>query len=325
MKTRLLSRYALSSCVAAAMLAGCGGSQPPIGASGAMAQTSAVAMHSGRGKSWMKQGSSSGDLIYAPGGCGGTCVVSYPDLELVGSLTASGEGVCADTQGNVFLTAGATVTEFAHGGTSPIAILSVDGNLSQGCSVDPLTNNLAVVYEGHDADIAIFANEQGKPAVYSSKVDAFYCGYDNRGNLFVDGISDGQPGFSELPTGSSQFTQVSIPYEVGLPGQVQWDGSHITYESVDQSRQISRLSISGSSATVVGITKFKAMRHRAYPSWIIGTSKVVVPYNIHGIRANVIGIWKYPEGGAPIQTIRKFPSYKKSTIDFTGVAFSVAP
>jgi hypothetical protein len=25
-----LSRYALSSCVAAAMLAGCGGSQPPI-------------------------------------------------------------------------------------------------------------------------------------------------------------------------------------------------------------------------------------------------------------------------------------------------------
>jgi hypothetical protein len=31
-------RHALISCVAAAMLAGCGGSQPPIGAPGAMQQ-----------------------------------------------------------------------------------------------------------------------------------------------------------------------------------------------------------------------------------------------------------------------------------------------
>ena len=33
-----LKRAALSSCVAAAMLAGCGGSQPPTGAPGAMPQ-----------------------------------------------------------------------------------------------------------------------------------------------------------------------------------------------------------------------------------------------------------------------------------------------
>ncbi len=33
-----VSRYALSSCVAAALLAGCGGSQSPIGAPGAMSQ-----------------------------------------------------------------------------------------------------------------------------------------------------------------------------------------------------------------------------------------------------------------------------------------------
>jgi hypothetical protein len=36
MKSLNLGRYALSSCVAAAMLAGCGGSQTPIGAPGAM-------------------------------------------------------------------------------------------------------------------------------------------------------------------------------------------------------------------------------------------------------------------------------------------------
>jgi hypothetical protein len=37
----------------AALLAGCGGSQPPIDAPGAMAQTSAIATHADRGKSWM--------------------------------------------------------------------------------------------------------------------------------------------------------------------------------------------------------------------------------------------------------------------------------
>ena len=42
MKSLGLSRYALTMGVAAAMLAGCGGSQPPIDAPGAMPQTSAL-------------------------------------------------------------------------------------------------------------------------------------------------------------------------------------------------------------------------------------------------------------------------------------------
>ena len=45
--------YALSIGVAAASLSGCGGSQPPIGAPGAMPQTSALATHAARGTSWM--------------------------------------------------------------------------------------------------------------------------------------------------------------------------------------------------------------------------------------------------------------------------------
>jgi hypothetical protein len=43
MKGLNLGRYALTSCVAAAMLAGCGGSQPPIAAPGAIPQSRAVA------------------------------------------------------------------------------------------------------------------------------------------------------------------------------------------------------------------------------------------------------------------------------------------
>ncbi|MGC9993631.1 MAG: choice-of-anchor tandem repeat GloVer-containing protein [Candidatus Cybelea sp.] len=44
-------RNTLSSCVAVAMLAGCGGSQPPIGVPGAIPQTSAIALYADRNAS----------------------------------------------------------------------------------------------------------------------------------------------------------------------------------------------------------------------------------------------------------------------------------
>ena len=79
-------RYALSSCVAAAMLAGCGGSQPPIGVLGAAPQTSAVARHADRGKSWMLPEAKSKDLLYVSTS-DSVYVFSYPKGTLVGTLT----------------------------------------------------------------------------------------------------------------------------------------------------------------------------------------------------------------------------------------------
>ncbi|MGB7016674.1 MAG: hypothetical protein WBD69_12090, partial [Candidatus Cybelea sp.] len=113
MTRREPSHVALSVCVASAMLAGCGGSQTPTGAPGATPQASAIATHADRGKSWMLPGASRAALLYAPVGCGGTCVISYPDLKLVGSLSTPGDGICSDSQGNIFLPSGATVTEYA--------------------------------------------------------------------------------------------------------------------------------------------------------------------------------------------------------------------
>jgi hypothetical protein len=64
MKSLDFSRRALLCCAAIAMLASCGGSPPPIGASGAMTQTTAIATHADRGKSWMLPGAKSEDLLY---------------------------------------------------------------------------------------------------------------------------------------------------------------------------------------------------------------------------------------------------------------------
>ena len=72
-----LNRYALAMGAASALLAGCGGSQPPIDGLGTMPQSRAVAGHGDRGRSW-RRNTSSGDLIYVTGPTQ-TYVISYVD------------------------------------------------------------------------------------------------------------------------------------------------------------------------------------------------------------------------------------------------------
>ena len=139
MKNLEFGRIILSSCVAAAMLAGCGGSQPPIGAPGAMPQASAPAAHADRGKSWMLPEATSEDLLYVGNSGGDVYAYSWPQFKLVGQLNGidnATEGLCVDKQGDVFVPAWTGsppkgyVYEFTHGGTEPIATLN-DGYASK--------------------------------------------------------------------------------------------------------------------------------------------------------------------------------------------------
>lgn len=61
-------RYLLGCFAAAAMLAACGGSQPPTGASDTIHQSRAIAAHDVRGGSWMLPEANSSDLVYTSDG-----------------------------------------------------------------------------------------------------------------------------------------------------------------------------------------------------------------------------------------------------------------
>ncbi len=303
--------------VAVLLLTGCGGSsQSQATIPQGQSSVREVRQHSK---------SASGDLVYATGGCGGTCVISYPALGYLGGLPGNGNAICSDTQGNIFISVGASVTEYAHGGSQPIATLSVPGTSPGGCSVDPKSNNLAVVFKGSGADIAVFSNEQGKPTLYDSGIDSKYCGYDNQSNLFVSGYSSGAYAVAKLSAGSGVSQTYILDKSVGTPGQVQWDGQYIAYQSEDQPAVISRLSFAGSRATIVSVVALKGIRHRQLASWLYN-GRVVVPYNDRGkTHTNIVGVWKYPKGGKIVGSIRKFNSYKKSEINFAGVTVSVQP
>lgn len=280
---------------------------------------------SGHGRSWMLREATTENLLYAVGGCNHTCVFSYPAGKLVGTLSNAGAAICADKNGNVFIPLDGTITEYAHGGTSPIATLNLPGSGARGYSVDPMTNSLAVLYNGSGNNVAIFPNEGGTPALYAAVLDAYYCGYDNSGNLFVNGWSGSNPGLAELPSGSASFFNISVSDSVGSPGQVQWDGKYITYEDTDQGDvKISRLSISGSAATIVGTSNLN-LHGTAAASWIFG-NHVIVPHparrNLR-TRNTVISFFKYPVGGSPSKNVKRYGTFKPIDTNFEGVTISV--
>lgn len=168
MKLWDVSRYALSSCAAFALLTGCGGSQPGIGAPGLMPRGLATLGQANRSGSWMVPEAKATDLLYATGGCAGTCVLSYPEGKFVGALAYAGYANCSDNNGNVFIPMQESVVELAHGGTSPIATYPLPYSPGVGCAVDPVSGDLAVV---NDVFVTVFAAGTGIPTTYNSLID----------------------------------------------------------------------------------------------------------------------------------------------------------
>lgn len=137
------TRLRSSVFLAATMLAGC--SALPAG--GSATPTS----HADRGRaSWMSPEAAGEDLLYVGGGgtYGYVHVYSYPQGKLVGKLTGLDlpYGECVDASGDVWIVTNFPnqAIEYAHGGTTPIATLSVPGSNAYGCAVDPASGNLAV-------------------------------------------------------------------------------------------------------------------------------------------------------------------------------------
>ena len=328
MRSTDLGRYALSSCVAAAMLAACGGSQPPIGAPGAMPQSRAIVTHASRGGSWMLPEAKTGDLLYLPGGCSGTCIVSYPAGQVVGHAGPGTYGACGDDKGNVFIADNDALDEYSHGATQPVNSFSLPGTV-RSCGVDSRTGNLAVAFytSSSQNNVAIFPDAQAPPEYYSApEVRTYNCGFDDKGDLFVTGYgSGGVAALAELPDGSETFSLINVaPSLDNFVAQVQWDGSYITLELVGPKKGVSleRITVSGSSATVVGVTKFKGVSREATQSWIQNGS-IFIPFGTRGDGpyTSKLGIWKYPRGGK-LET--KFQHLSAKNTSFTGVGFSPA-
>ena len=311
MKSLDFGRLALCSCVAVAVLSGCGASPPPIGPAGAMPQRRAIATHVKPGGSWMLPEAQGDDLLYASEESS-VLVFSYPALKLVGTLTgfSNPDGICVDEASNVWIVDAwpAKLVKYAHGGKTPIkTIVWKGGGLPDSCAFDPKTRNLALM--GYDF-LAIFPNEKAPPTTYTlsdSVWGGLYDGtYDDAGNLFAVGAyaiqNKWRAELAELPSGGSNVEAVLFNEDIGAAA-AQWNGRSLIVGGTAQRGQpidLYQVSISGSQATITSTASLKRPNSRYAQSgqFALQGNRVIEGMNN---REN-LGLWRYPQGGAPQRT-----------------------
>ena len=230
------------------MLAGCGGSQPPIGAPGATQQASAIT-HAARGKSWMLPEAKRRDLLYLTSPYRVT-IYTFPPAHKVGKLSIPSEllyGECTDAVGDVFIVdANYGAYEYPHGGTTMVASIQNPLPNSHGCAIDPVTGNLAIASAGGKKVLSIFRYNPkrgwrfAKTYADATMKYAYYCTYDSGGNLYIDGTPRSQSGFvlAEQTSGASKLTDISMNKSLGGPGEVQWDGSYLAIGDITVSPSV---------------------------------------------------------------------------------------
>ncbi len=250
-------------------------------------------------------------------------MLSYPQGQLVGSIPGPVEAMCSDTNGNMYLLYRNAVTEYAHGSTTSLRTLRIPGAELYSCSVDPSSNDLAVIFNCPpcgNQNLAIFPNGSGTPTRYGAPY-AYTSTYDNQGNLFLGGYSGSA--ISELPKGSQTFTTITLSEGITYVGPIQWDGTYVTLQGGRSPAGIYRIQVSGSTGTVVGETKFSGyMRNVGYSSISVQDAAVIMPFSTHGTETNDLGVWKYPRGRHAINVIKKIGTGDHG---FGSVAISVAP
>jgi hypothetical protein len=277
---------------------------------------------------WLKPDVKRGTLLYADGLNGVATIFTYPGGKRVGQLQnlyVQG-GICSDDKGNVFFPtwiggSTSTIYEFAHGGTTAIATLSDPGGMATACSYDSTTGDLAVANGG--PTVAIYQNAQGTPTVYqTSDVPAYFCAYDNAGNLFIDdGLNSDM--LAELRVGGDSFTVISLSQPF-YPFSLQWNKNQFVVVARTSSQKgpqpVYNVRISGSMGYVSGpvMLSTKHDKHVEIPVQYFIQGKTLIGPALHG-GLNLIDFWKYPAGGNPIKVL------KDSGSAVTGETLSLAP
>lgn len=206
--------------------------------------------------------------------------VTKPLGECTNALYGSGE--------KVFWVSGSDGVYKFKVGTYPSGKLS-DSYEVLSCAIDPKSGDLADIDKG--GFVNVYTRAQGTPKSYSTGFNPFFCGYDDKGNLFVDGTLGSSIVLGELPKGGDSFKQITIPQLNGNPGAVQYDGTYLT---VSDTTTIHRFEITGSVATEKGKVALDACQ-ACWQTWI-GKGVVFAP----DLTGNTAYVFKYPEGGKPI-------------------------
>jgi hypothetical protein len=180
------------------------------------------------------------------------------------------------------------------------------GGFPIACSVDPETNNLAVVNfvtTAGDGNVAVFTDETGTPTTFVSADQPFpeFAGYDNNGNLWISGRNAALVGnMGELANGASSIVPVTVNgATINFPGQVQWGGTYLLVGDQDfgglAESGLYQMTIAGSTLTASGSFVFTGAGDVLgfYKRGAVPNAAIVAPDAVLG----TVDIYNFPTGG----------------------------
>lgn len=253
------------------------------------------------------------DLLYVSAFNGPLYMFTYPQGKLIGQVTTNfgGAGICSDKQGNVYVDTPTayTVYVFAHAGLFPIYELdeSSEGALPYGCAVNRRTGDLAVT--NLNGFVSVYNGARGTPRPYSLPgfYEAFFCAYDDKGDLFATGDDNtGRFTLAELPAGSGSAKAITVDASIAIGYAIAWNGKDLVLQSaaVSGSATLLRIKVKGSSGTVVGTTTLAAPVNSYPAQFVIDGHALVEPDSGNAD----VGFWAYPAGGSPTKTLQSVGS-----------------
>jgi hypothetical protein len=198
------SSRALLCCVAVAMLAGCGVSQPPIGAPGVMTQTSALATHTAPRWSALRPGARGpGYKVTAPLLYVTDIGANYNDVRIyradakdptpvatISDSVATPSGACVDGHGTLYVTnepasGPGWVSEYPVGKTAPSKIITDGVNAPAFCAIDAKGNLWVANIYGPNVSEYLYGSKKPHTVITSGLAYPIGIAIDRSGNLYV--------------------------------------------------------------------------------------------------------------------------------------------
>lgn len=268
---------------------------------------------------------SSGDLLYISTKSK-ILMMAYPGGQLVGSIPTPTltQYLCSDpNSGNVFVRNFDKVTEYAHGGTTPIGTLNLPtaSTGTGGCSIDPTTGNLAVgigMGSKMTCGVLVYANAQGSPSYYTAKHLKYcpYTAYDGSGNLFLSATTDQFSSvLMELRHGESNLTRIKL--NVGLClyyCTLQWEGEYLVFRPYN-GPVLYLVAVSGSSGTLVSQIQLES-NGDTFAFYIKKGFVFSFGSKLKKNNNEPIGVWVYPAGGRPTKTYYNLTHGRRNSLEW---------
>jgi hypothetical protein len=319
-------RLCLVSAFVAVALAACGAATTPSspGSGGAIglsasASVRAIVAHPDRGRSWISPNAKTKQLLFvSDAGTDDVYMYALPTLELVGTITGfvQPQGECSDTKGDVWITDtnAQTTYEVSHEGRLENTLSDSDG-YPIGCAWNPKNGDVAVMnlfnLDGAQGGVLVYPSGSKSPAEYTNPKQYYYNfgGYDSSGNLFFDGREGGVFVLSKLAAGAKSATSIKVTGgTIYYPGMVQWASSSELLVGDQECGDVNascvyQLTVSGSSATIVGTTTLETSAGGPVCDMVQGVEANGVidgsDFEFCGYTPSTTEIWPYPAGGKP--------------------------